>query len=110
MREQTKIYNEMADIMSTITDRASYETAKSKLKPHYVARFERQKKLREQEDKMSPAEKERAAKEEEELKADPEYEESKQARHRYAAEFVRITSIPEIKDLYMREMVGSRGF
>jgi hypothetical protein len=65
IREETKRYNQMADIMSTITDRASFEAAKSKLKPYLVARLERQKKLREQEKQMSPAEKEKAAKEEE---------------------------------------------
>ena len=107
MVQQTKNFNEMADIMSTITDRASYEAAKSKLKPYYVARFERQEKLREEEERMSTAEKERVAKELEELKADPEYEKSCQAIKRNAHELTRIMTTPEIGDLYMREIVGS---
>jgi len=99
MREETKRYNQMADIMSTITDRASLQAAKSKLKPLFVARFERQRKLREQEKQMSPAEKEKAAKEEEDLKADPDYEKSKEAVKRYAGEYVRISSTPGLGDL-----------
>ncbi len=107
MREQTKNFNEMADIMNTITDHTSYEAAKSKLKPYYVARFEGQKKLRDKEKQMTPGEKEREAKEIEELKTDPEYEKSRQAIKRYAHELARITTMPEIGDLYMREIVGS---
>jgi hypothetical protein len=107
MREQTKNFNEMADIMSTIIDRASCEAAKSKLKPYYVARFERQKKLREEEEQMSPVEKEQEAKELEKLKDDPDYEKSREAIKRYAHEMARTMSTPEIADLYMREIVGA---
>ena len=107
MREQTKNFNEMADIMSTIIDRASCEAAKAKLKPYYVARFERQKQLKEKEEQMSPVEKEQEAKELEKLKNDPDYEKSREAIKRYAHEMARIMSTPEIADLYMREIVGS---
>jgi hypothetical protein len=107
MREQTKNFNEMADIMSTIIDRASCEAAKSKLKTYYVARFERQKHLKEKEEQMSPVEKEQEAKEIEKLKDEPDYEKSKEAIKRYAHEMARIMSTPEIADLYMREIVGA---
>jgi len=107
MREQTKNFNEMADIMSTIIDRASCEAAKAKLKPYYVARFERQKQLKEKEEQMSPVEKEQEAKELEKLKNDPDYEKSREAIKRYAHEMARIMSTPEIADLYMREIVGA---
>lgn len=106
-RERIKKMNEATDLMKTITDRASYEAAKPKLKRYYAWRQESMKKGREQEERMSAAEKEKLEKEREELKKDPEFSKlSADAVQRHAAEFARILSMPEIGEQYMKEVVG----
>ena len=106
-RERIKKMNEATDVMKTITDRASFEVAKPKLKRYYAWRQESMKKGREQDERMAAAEKEKVEKEREELKKDPEFSKlSAEAVQRHAAEFARILSMPEIGEQYMKEVVG----
>src|SRR5262249_42216342 len=64
MRDMTREFNQMADIMSTINDRATLDAAKPKLTKLLASRYERQEKFR----KMSADERERRQKEWEALK------------------------------------------
>jgi predicted RND superfamily exporter protein len=105
LRELTKEFDEMSDILATIKDRASYEQVKSELKIVVDARRERMAKAKERSDKMSAEEKERERKEYEELKSSPEYAKHQEAVKRYAVEMARIiTQLPEVFALMSSEV------
>jgi hypothetical protein len=106
LRERTKRFNEAVDALATVTDRESYEKAKPKLKDFMAYRRETSSKAREKVEKMSSEEKEAAKKKEEELKNDPEYEKCREAIKRYASESARVMTMPEIGQLYMKEILG----
>jgi hypothetical protein len=101
MRDMTREFNDMADLMSTIHDRASLDAAKPTLKKLLASRYERQEKFR----KMSEDEQDRRKKEWETLIEEPDGKKYREATHRYAQEFARIVATPELGKHYMKEVV-----
>src|ERR1044071_9369287 len=101
IREMTREFNDMSEIVPTITDRATFDAAKPKLQKLLASRYERQEKIK----KMSAEERERRKKDWEALKAEPDGKKYEEAVRRYAEATARIMTMPEIGELYMKEVV-----
>jgi len=102
IREETQGLNEMTDVMSKITDVASYEAGKPKLKELYEAQRARREKLEKELDKMNQTEKEafRA-----ELKSTAEYPKLQEAENRYKQERQRLMLMPDVGKRLATEII-----
>lgn len=99
IRDETQGLNEMADVMSKITDVASYEAAKPKLRSLYDAQRARREKVI---DKMNQTEKEAWW---EEQKSTPDYPKHQEAANRYLQERNRVMGIPDVGMRLGTEMI-----
>ena len=100
VRENTKDYDKMADLLAKIKDQASFEEVKPELKRIADGRRERLTKNMKRVEKMSAEEQAQYKKEAEDLKSSPEGEKFKEAVTRYSKEQVRIMT--ELQDVFQR--------
>jgi hypothetical protein len=108
LADAAKHFDEAADLLSTVKDRDSYEKAKPKILKFEAWNRERhQRRAKELEaiKQMPSEEKEKAEKKDKELKETPEYETCRKAIRKYATEWTRVINLPEVGDLYEKEII-----
>ncbi len=100
LTEETKALNEMADSMSKVTDPASYESVKPRLKELNDERRARKEKAM---GKMNQTEKDAWWAEQKSL---PEYPKYQEATARYLKERDRLTDIPDVGTRFATDMIA----
>jgi hypothetical protein len=109
--DSAKKFDEWTAILKTVTDRSSYEKAKPELVKFDNFRKERGKRLtkeREDREKLSGPEKGKAEDAQRELRASPEWAAIREATRKWSIEWTRVVSLPEVGELYQKEIMGAK--
>jgi len=93
--DDTNKFNAWAEVLKTVADRASYDKAKPDLLKYQDFYNERKKRPKKSEQEKA------------ELKAMPEWKAFRESLKSYTHEWARVTSLPEVGELYQKEVMGT---